>query len=78
MQQADRELAASAVALANAQQDVLSALRAGFWDLLVAVSNMIGQLVEAGDHEAATELMAERAAVIDRVCEAICPPDRLN
>ncbi len=78
LERADLEIAVSAVALSTFQQEILKALRAGFWDMLLLTSTLISELVQCGDHERAAEVMAERAAVVDRVYDAICGPDLKN
>ena len=78
VQQADRALAESAVALSNVQTDAIRHLWKGFRELLAALAYAQAKLVETGEHDAAEEIGQEWAGVLDRVCNQISGPDRLN
>ena len=78
VQQVDRELAAQAVNLCNAQQDVIRNL----WAAVKASQALVGyaqaSLCLAGEDDVAREVAKEWAALIDKVYVAIVPPDRVN
>ena len=78
IQQVDRNLAAQAVELANAQQDVLRTLWPAFKQLLAILAYAQAQLVDAGEHDVAGDLGQKWAGVLDRVYTAVVAPRRLN
>ena len=78
VQQVDRELAAQAVNLCNAQTDVIRNLWAAVKTSQALVAYAQNHLALAGEGDVAREIAEEWAAVIDKVYFAVVPPARLN